>query len=360
MATGLLGNIGGSYIDVYALAITGDAVGNIAAIQEVHLIPEILWVNYSVQNISRAAVNIYEKRGMDTQKDEYRLVEVNKANYRMPLATLSFLERRLEFTYMQFTQDIAVTKFLTPKGDLISEFDPVYEFSNKSTQVGVSVDYTDDRQDPRVGFRLAASKTQSPVTDQVQPEYYVISNSASIYLPLGSASTWAFNYYKSDAVVTKEGVTDENYIKAELGFNCASTDFACLAAEASVVADYQAQRRYGTAEALGGDRRLRAYPQGRYQAAHTQYYATELRWSFDEKVTPFDFWIWKDVSTALQLALFYEAGTVAELKSDLGVITRTSSGLGLRMVSASGFVYRADYANGEEGGNMTLIFDYPW
>jgi len=83
-------------------------------------------------------------------------------------------------------------------------------------------------------------------------------------------------------------------------------------------------------------------------------------WSFDEKVTPFDFWIWKDVSTALQLALFYEAGTVAELKSDLGVITRTSSGLGLRMVSASGFVYRADYANGEEGGNMTLIFDYPW
>lgn len=44
----------------------------------------------------------------------------------------------------------------------------------------------------------------------------------------------------------------------------------------------------------------------------------------------------------------------------LGDITKESYGAGLRLVSASGFVYRADYAKGAEGEEVTVMFSYPW
>jgi hypothetical protein len=31
-----------------------------------------------------------------------------------------------------------------------------------------------------------------------------------------------------------------------------------------------------------------------------------------------------------------------------------------RVVTASGFVYRLDFATGQEGNSTILIFDYPW
>ncbi|MBE9541539.1 MAG: hypothetical protein IMF01_04405, partial [Proteobacteria bacterium] len=120
------------------------------------------------------------------------------------------------------------------------------------------------------------------------------------------------------------------------------------------------QRANGTAKSLGGDERLRSYPRERYSGAHMVYYGTELRWNISEGVKPFNFWIWKDVATGLQLALFYERGSVAETESELGDIWRSSYGAGFRLVSGSGFVYRADIATGEEDTEVTVIFNYPW
>ena len=62
----------------------------------------------------------------------------------------------------------------------------------------------------------------------------------------------------------------------------------------------------------------------------------------------------------LQLALFYERGSVCEKISELGDITRSTYGAGFRLVSASGFVYRADFSSGDEGEEMIMTFSYPW
>jgi len=360
MGIGLLGNVFGSYTDVYALRINGDAAGTIAAVQDVHIIPEMLWVSVFYQDLSRAAVSMYNQRGMDSLKEDYRLIELNKVYSTSGSAVVSFWDRRVELSYADFSQDIGITRILSPEGAVISEFTEPYTSTNKSSMSSLILDYTDDSQDPRVGVRFQISQNKSPQASLRDPTFYVQSNSVSAYLPMGSASTWAFNYYRSDAVVSKEGIADATSIKAELGLNCADTDTACLEAEAGLVADFQAQRKYGTADSLGGQNRLRAYPQSRFQAAHSLYYGTEFRWNFDEEVTPFDFWLWQDVSTGLQLAFFYESGTVADLAADLGATTQTSTGVGLRMVSASGFVYRADVATGHEGSATTMIFSYPW
>jgi len=45
---------------------------------------------------------------------------------------------------------------------------------------------------------------------------------------------------------------------------------------------------------------------------------------------------------------------------DLWNEKRTSAGIGTRLVTGSGFVYRLDFATGKEGGSTIVIFDYPW
>ncbi|MBU3917811.1 hypothetical protein KKA14_19980, partial [bacterium] len=79
-----------------------------------------------------------------------------------------------------------------------------------------------------------------------------------------------------------------------------------------------------------------------------------------EDVVPFNFWIWKDIATGFQLAAFWETGSVAEEKKDLGIETRSTYGLGFRVVSASGSVYRMDQAFGNEGAEFIMIVSYPW
>ena len=51
---------------------------------------------------------------------------------------------------------------------------------------------------------------------------------------------------------------------------------------------------------------------------------------------------------------------MSEKSSDLWDQTRYSYGAGLRLVAASGAVYRADIANGDEGSELTVFFFYPW
>ena len=46
--------------------------------------------------------------------------------------------------------------------------------------------------------------------------------------------------------------------------------------------------RNGTAHPLGGQDRLRSNPGNRYQAAHTMFYGTELRWNFDTSTKVLD------------------------------------------------------------------------
>jgi hypothetical protein len=46
--------------------------------------------------------------------------------------------------------------------------------------------------------------------------------------------------------------------------------------------------------------------------------------------------------------------------ADLGKAEAHSYGAGLRMVTASGLIYRLDGATGEEGFEMTMMINYPW
>lgn len=360
MFTGLAANIFETNIDLFALAIGGDAEGTFSGIEDIHIINETLILDVQYQALRKAIVKNYEQRGMNTDKDDFQYMELSKVNGLRYRLMLSLFDRRLEIFYAYREQDVEIPRIRNSDGDLIAAFTDPYTSEEESRSSGFILDYTDDRQDPRKGIRLSMNSTQSPRKKETDPNYYVINTSAGAYIPIGDSSTWAFHYFTSDAVVTDEGETDYDKVKSDIDLNCSTTDLKCLAVEANLINNFIAANKYGTADSLGGDEKMRAYPQSRYQGAHTYYFSSEIRWNFIEELTPFDFWIWKDVATGFQLALFYEEGSVADSKEDLKDIIKKSTGIGIRMVSASGFVYRGDFATGDEGNATTIIFGYPW
>jgi len=361
MVTGLVGNLFETYIDIYAIGVTGDAAGTIIGLDDIHLISETLMLKFYYQDLNKAAVKNYENRGMDSKEEDHIQLELNKVFGLEGEVRLSLFERRFEMFIGKYQQTAAITIIRDSEGELIQEFDDPYESKSDATLQGILLDFTDDYQDPKFGIRLSVTaQPRPPIDPDVDPDYFVLDKSVSIYIPIGDDHTWVFNYYTSDAVVTTEGETDPTAIRSELGFNCPPTNQECIDAEQAVVDMFVAMRTYGTARALGGQYRFRAYPQGRFQGAHTLYYGTEFRWNFITSVTPFNFWIWKDVSTGLQLAIFHEEGAVEDVQEDLTSSLRKSSGIGVRMVSASGYVYRFDVATGDEGMATTIFFNYPW
>ena len=222
-----------------------------------------------------------------------------------------------------------------------------------------SVDLTDDYLDARKGMRLELAYQDNKAATLKQPDYYTLDLNLLGYIPMTKSDTLVVNYYQSDAHVRRKGDTDPTSIRAELNSNCAGEP-VCLSTEQELVNNYIKARTYGTSRSLGGDLRLRSFPQGRYQGAHTAFLGFEYRWNISQEVKPFDYFIWKDVRTGLQVAFFAEVGSVSETPSALWDDKRYSYGVGFRLVAASGAVYRADIASGVEGTEVIVIFDYPW
>lgn len=360
LLTALAGNIAETNIDLFALVVTGDAEGTILGLEDIHILSETLILDLFSQSITKAVVNNYNSRGMNSDPDDFTLIELSRADTFSARLTLSLFDRRLEFVGGMQKQKAEVPRVRDKDGNIIVELDPPFTNKRETRFAGFSLDYTDDRQDPREGFRLIVARFNSPAPTVDDPEFSVWDYQATFYIPIGKINTLALHYFQSDADVTRQGTTDETAVRNELGFDCSPSDSECLETEQEVVDLLVAHRTNGTSTGLGGDQRLRSYPQGRFSGAHTVFYALEFRWNLSEEVTPFDYFIWKDVRTGVQVAFFAETGSVGETKDEVGETFKSTYGVGLRLVSASGFVYRADLAGGDEGTEAVVIFNYPF
>jgi outer membrane protein assembly factor BamA len=361
LAAGAL-NIADSHTDVYGIAFGGDVKGGAIGVGDLHLLPRRLILDLGYSAIDKATFQSYSQRGMSSAKDDYRLIEVGDTEYFGGRLTGTFFERRLEF-YGAWYQGASRLKSIRDKnGDLIVEAQDPPRNSGHTTIFGARVDLTDDYSDPRRGLRVDVSRSSSPPRGS-GADYYVMDYSTTGYLPLGSRNTLAINFLRSDAHVRREGVTDRAELEQQLGLDCGSIGDPTQRSFCDDVIDNTiASNRFGTATGLGGFNRLRSYPQGRFQGAHTMFLGAELRWNITEERRPFDIWLMRDIRTGVQIALFYETGATSDSRSDLDSWDnyRQSYGTGLRLVFASGLVLRADIAHGDDGFNLAAFVGYPW
>jgi len=353
-------NVFSGTTDITVLQATGDIKGSVASIGEVPLIHHRLFARAELIHLGSVQQNYYQNRGMNTEKDDYTLLDITSYKGHTYGMDLSFYDRRLTFSVDRGLSKGELDAIRDPHGAVITDFTDPYIFSSSQTIWTVQLDYTDDYQDPRDGLRTKLRFQDNPSTNPDEPDFYVTELDASFYLPLRQYDTLVLNFFQSDAHVRRQGNTDRTAIANELGFNCAVTDTQCLKTEASIVDTFVNERAHGSATALGGENRFRAYPGARFRGAHSSTLGAEYRMNFVRDATPFDYSIWKDTHTGIQVAFFSEYGTVSESTGDLWKDTRYVVGSGVRLVTASGAVYRFDLAAGNEGVQPNLFFYYPW
>jgi hypothetical protein len=361
---GLVGgamNIDDTYTDAYGIVFAGDVQGAAGAVADIHIIPRTLILDTGFGILNKATIQSYGARGMNTDKNDYRLLEFADTEYYGGRLTATFFDRRFEI-YGAWYQGAMKLKSIKDKdGNVIVEAENAPRERGYTTLFGTRIDLTDDYGDPRRGVRLDVTRTWTPPRD-AGPDYYVMDYNTTVYVPIGRRSTWAFNFLRSDAFVTRKGETDPAKLQEQQHINCndpnLNQDQQKFCNE--VIDNMIANNKFGTATALGGFSRLRSYSQGRYKGAHTLFYGTEVRWNLTDEATPFDIFVMKDIRTAVQIAAFYENGSTADLWGDVGKTWRDSYGLGLRMVTASGVVFRADLAYGREGFAPEIFIGYPW
>lgn len=358
---GTLTNVGETTADITGLLVGGDAEGAIVNGSDVPLYTDILFLNFYLQNIDKAAVNNYSIRGINnTDKDDFTLLELSLARELNFELNLSFFERRLNLYYSYNDGKFQVDRIKDNNGNLITELSEPYIVRETRDHFRFSLDFTDDYLDPRTGLRFDITYADHDADNKNDADYYTLDYNLLGYLPIGKVHTMVLNFYQSDAHVRRQGNTDPASIRAELNANCDPSDTECLDTEQEIVNNFINARSNGTASSLGGDLRLRSFPQSRYEGAHMAFVGAEFRWNIVQEATPFDYFIWKDVRTGYQIALFTEFGTVSETSSQLWDEVRNSTGIGFRLLAASGAVYRADIATGKEGYELIVIFEYPW
>lgn len=344
----------------YLVFLQGDIEAVFGYIEQVQLVEKRLLFDLLSINISKFQSRNYAFRGMDTPGSAYTLLEFDKFDYVAPQLTYTRWERRLDF-YVQVSQSgTSLKRVRDSAGHVISSFTEPQRAYAVQTRGGVRLDLTDEFYDPRQGVRLVTEYSDTPRQSALQPDFYTLDYRLSAYLPVGKQSTLAFHAFQSDAVVRKTGETHVAVLNQIDDLGCAPSDSACLATQAAVVNNDLAANRNGTATTLGGDTYLRGYPADRFKGAHTLYGSVEMRWNLTDEFTPFDYLFFQDVRTGLQLAAFFEAGSVSEEVRSLGSHWKDDSGVGFRLVTASGSVYRADFAVGGEGASTVLTAFYPW
>ncbi len=355
-------NIADTYTDAYGIVFGGDVKGGAAGVGDIHLIPRRLILDLGYSSISKAAFQSYAQRGMNTAKDDFRLLEVGDTEYYGARMTATFFDRRFELHTAWYEGASRVKSIRDKDGNLIVEAQNPPRDRGHTTLFGTRLDLTDDYTDPRRGLRLDVTRTQSPPRGS-GPDYYVMDYNTTAYIPFGQRNTLAFNLLRSDAFVTRQGETDRAALQQQLGLPCGSlTDPTQQQFCNEVIDTTIANNRFGTATQLGGFDRLRSYPQGRFKGAHTLFFGAEYRWNLTDERTPFDIFVMKGVRTSIQLALFYETGVTSDTRSNLyeRKNMRDSYGAGFRIVTASGVVLRADLAHGKEGISSAIFIGYPW
>jgi hypothetical protein len=357
-----LNNIYETDLDIAALGILGDVEGCALGVTDFYLIPERFYLNIGASYISKATFLINPSRGMkgDEDPDDFYSAELGDSSGAGLDATITFLNRMVDFNYSFYSTDANIKSIRDKDGNVLIDTEDSDNERGHILGAGFLLDLTDDRKDPRVGFRFNISANMPLDVEDDSVENYVVDINTTVFFPILKQSTIVLNYFHSDSHVISEGLTDRDQIINNNDLSVTSGDTEAENARDEVVDNIVSENKYGSASSLGGLSRLRSFTEMRFRGAHTRFAGVEFRYNLTDEKTPFNIWLVKDVRTSFQIAFFHEAGTIADREGELYDEIKHSTGIGFRMVVSSGFVFRLDIATGSEGEEVSLFFDYPW
>ncbi|NRA43947.1 MAG: hypothetical protein HRU09_03215 [Oligoflexales bacterium] len=361
---GGLFNVLGSESDAFAYRFWGEISGGGIGLVDTPLLNHEMTLNVFYNIFNQASIETHRRTVHSNPDDaiyqrfDFFEVTLAQINYRL-------FERRLQLNLGINRQRENIEGLYDSEGEKISPMSSQSD-SRFSFSYGVIADFTDDRADPREGAILEAFRYDKEDPGKEKPFYFNMDYNVLYHIPFLTHSTLVFNYYRSDAILHREGELNSEAVRSDLGLGCEALSGEeaerCSYHEANLIADQLAANRHGTSVPIGGTQRLQAYPTNRFVGAHTQTFGTEARINMTQEFSPFNIGILSGIRTGVQFAFFYEKGIATDKKDELLNIDRykPSYGGGIRFILASGFIVRMDLASGPEGNQPVLIFQYPW
>ena len=343
-----------SEVDAIVGHTEGDFTGDLLLITDLPLFSPKLTFSPIYLRTQGAGIERWA-RGPDSKPDEKFVLRSNRILVYGGELSLHLFEDQLEL-YRIDTQIYAEpTAIIDPQGNEYTS-----RLSNKlgshAAITGIYLDDTDNRRDPRIGYRAqvehwTVKQNEPALGDGYQWDYHL-----SGFVPLVPKEQILVLYgFYSEAGITRPGVVDPAKYQCEEALYP-----GCQVLNDQLYRQRQEDVHRGNATALGGTQRLRAFPQQRFYDSHSLFLGLEHRWYLAEDWVPFD-WIWaKGIFNAWQLAFFYELGQVSPYRDQsLLENLKASRGVGLRAL-LSDLVLRVDVAFGEEGQQVIAWVGYPF
>ena len=306
-------------------------------------------------NITNVAFPQRAERGIDSQKDDFNYILLNRAQFTGLELAFHFFEDQLELYYTKTGGSAEPLGFFNNKTKkFTSAEDAKVQDRGDGGRWGIYLDDTDSRRDPRIGYRFQYERYDYPSTRGEAPAYYQEDYNLTGFIPIfdGDRGILVINQFFSSSAVTQAGtvVDGEGICRRDDKDNLINKDLCSIAKRES---------KLGNATSLGGTLRLRGYPSNRFFDSYTNFQGLELRWYALETEKAFDLVIEKGVYTSMQLAFFYEQGTVAGKISELWENFKNSYGVGARFIFQS-LILRADLGFSDEGREIVVFVGYPF
>lgn len=355
--------IGGSEVDITGIMLKGEAEHfddgdfgiNLFSILDVPVFTERLTISYIQAEIENGAWPEGE-RGINSDPESTYYLLGSKMHTKIAEISFNVFDNQFEIYYGLMTGDVVPYGVVDPNGTFYSAEEKKIIENPTSYRWGVYLDDTDDRRDPRVGYRIQYEKWGVPSTRGENSAFYQEDLNLTIFIPVFSDNSGVFvlNKFSGSSTVTEKGVVDKSkYVCNEI------LTPGCQAVLDVLYERQVAEAENGKATSLGGYNRLRGYRTNRFFDSYSEFQGIEFRWYVLETQQSFDQFIEKGVFAALQLAVFYEEGTVAPARSELWDETKTSGGLGIRAIFNT-VVLRFDVGSSEEGTETTFFVGYPF
>ena len=296
------------------------------------------------------------ERGIDSDPNSTYYLLASNVDSSGGEISVNILANQLEFYYAYSDASVKPYGLVDPNGTFYNAQNAGIIESPRGYRYGLYLDDTDNRRDPRIGYRFQYEKWGQPSSRAGNSEYFQEDYNLSGYIPVlaEGKGVLVLNQFYGSSTVIKKGTIDQSQ------FFCNNIEApGCQAILDELYARQVAEAENGKATSLGGTNRLRGYSTNRFYDSYTNFRGAEFRSYVHEVQQAFNYFLEKGTFAGFQLAFFYEQGTVSPDKASLWKNMRSSYGAGTRFIFNT-IIVRIDRGFGKEGGETSFFVGYPF
>jgi len=140
---GVISNAHDSYTDYAGFVIAGDIEGFGATASDIHLINKTLIAEVAAQDLSKVQIFSYNGRGMQTDKDDYSILELDSVQTATARLRGSFYDRMFEIQALGIKNEYHLASLRDNDGNLIMDTRDSEESEVQVYNVSLQLDWTD-------------------------------------------------------------------------------------------------------------------------------------------------------------------------------------------------------------------------